>query len=293
MLKQDQNHPPLPLPEAGVSRVTSRAPSVISSNATLPPMELGNVDGMDYLSINTCLEWKKAHKKVKKHSLVPPLPGASLLEDLKDRDHAFIIDDSASMAPVWADVQRTFSALSYVVKGMSPDGTELFFTISYDTYQRKDTTELCGFLEKHIPNGSTNISYRLNLQLQAYRLKLYKAKQTRAKPLKERKKTEFTTVRPLTIYVLTNGEWGEGPDPKVCIGEMATFLKEEPCPEGTVAIVFVSFATGAGPSGRISELVGQRFEMEMVDSERWSGNVLRMLRGPLDKKREVEVGELA
>lgn len=34
------------------------------------------------------------------------------------------------MAPVWLDVQRVFEALSYTVKGMSPEGTELFFTIS-------------------------------------------------------------------------------------------------------------------------------------------------------------------
>lgn len=40
-----------------------------------------------YLSLNTCMEWKKAHKKVKKHSKVPPLPGANMLEGLKDRDH--------------------------------------------------------------------------------------------------------------------------------------------------------------------------------------------------------------
>jgi hypothetical protein len=42
---------------------------------------------MEYLSVNTCIEWKKAHKKIKKQSKVPPLPGAHLMEDLKDRDH--------------------------------------------------------------------------------------------------------------------------------------------------------------------------------------------------------------
>lgn len=41
----------------------------------------------DYLSINTCLEWKKAHKKVKKASRVPPLPGANIIESLRGRDH--------------------------------------------------------------------------------------------------------------------------------------------------------------------------------------------------------------
>ena len=47
---------------------------------------------MEYISMNTCLEWKKAHKKVKKHSKVPPLPGANMLEGLKERDHVCILN---------------------------------------------------------------------------------------------------------------------------------------------------------------------------------------------------------
>lgn len=45
----------------------------------------------DYLSLNTCLEWKKAHKKVKKASRVPPLPGANIIESLRGRDHVNIV----------------------------------------------------------------------------------------------------------------------------------------------------------------------------------------------------------
>ncbi|KAH7400296.1 hypothetical protein BKA64DRAFT_642452 [Cadophora sp. MPI-SDFR-AT-0126] len=99
-----------------------KSPSVLS--ATVAP-------NLEYISLNTCLEWKKANKKVKKHANVPPLLSATMMEELSRRDHAFIIDDSASMAPVSADVQRAFEALSYLVKGMSTEGTELFFTISY------------------------------------------------------------------------------------------------------------------------------------------------------------------
>ncbi|KAH7327495.1 hypothetical protein BKA65DRAFT_555051 [Rhexocercosporidium sp. MPI-PUGE-AT-0058] len=80
------------------------------------------------------------------------------MEELSERDHAFIIDDSASMAPVWLDVQRVFEALSYIVKGMSPEGTELFFTISYATYLSKDTTDLSthlSTLSKAKPQSST------------------------------------------------------------------------------------------------------------------------------------------
>jgi hypothetical protein len=61
--------------------------SVLSS-----PMEpLPNTDNMDFLSVNTCLEWKKAHKKVKKSSKVPPLPGQDAIEGLTGRDHVSAI----------------------------------------------------------------------------------------------------------------------------------------------------------------------------------------------------------
>lgn len=42
---------------------------------------------MEHLSLEACLEWKRIHKKVKKQSKIPPLPGAHLLESLSGRDH--------------------------------------------------------------------------------------------------------------------------------------------------------------------------------------------------------------
>lgn len=59
-------------------------PTHLLQNQTISSME---TPFSDYLSLNTALEWKRAHKKVKKHSKVPPLPGVHLLEELKDRDH--------------------------------------------------------------------------------------------------------------------------------------------------------------------------------------------------------------
>jgi hypothetical protein len=43
--------------------------------------------GIEYLSLNTCLEWKRANKKIKKNQKLPPLPGAHRLKGLSDRDH--------------------------------------------------------------------------------------------------------------------------------------------------------------------------------------------------------------
>jgi len=48
---------------------------------------------IEYLSLNTCLEWKRANKKIKKNQKLPPLPGAHRLKGLSDRDHVPIPSD--------------------------------------------------------------------------------------------------------------------------------------------------------------------------------------------------------
>ena len=71
---------------ASVPRSNTSLPSnagILSSPAEASP----GGKNLDFLSLNTCLEWKKAHKKVKKSSQVPPLPGAESIEGLKGRDH--------------------------------------------------------------------------------------------------------------------------------------------------------------------------------------------------------------
>ncbi len=153
------------------------------------------------------------------------------------------------MAPVWPDVKRVFEALSYVVKGMSPNGTELFYTVSFDTYRRKDTFDLCQHLETKATAGETNISYRLNLQLELYRLKLYAPKKGKKAPI----------LRPYSIYILTNGEWGEGVDPKITIKQMADHLIANDMRNGQVTIEFVSFASNAAAVQKVNDLANADF----------------------------------
>jgi hypothetical protein len=152
------------------------------------------------------------------------------------------------MASVWPDVKRVFEALSYVVKGMSPDGTELFYTVSFDTYRRKDTFDLCQHLEAKATAGQTNISYRLNLQLEQYRLKLYAPK-----------KGKKATLRPYSIYILTNGEWGEGVDPKITIKQMADHLTANEMRNGQVTIELISFASNAAATQKVNDLAKADF----------------------------------
>ncbi|KAF4633133.1 hypothetical protein G7Y89_g4984 [Cudoniella acicularis] len=257
--------------ESVSSSHSSRHPSTPSERASpIPDLPQSN----DYLSVNTCLQWKIAHKTVKKSSKIPPLPGVSMLQGIKERDHVFIIDDSACMSPVWPDVKRVFEALSYVVKGMSPDGTELFFTIAYDTWQRRDTSDLCMYLDKKAIAGVTNITKRLNLQLQAYRMRMNKAKEL---------KGAKSIVRPMSFYILTNGEWPEVPESKVAIKAMADFLIAENLLQGQVTIEFISFAQTATAVQKVNDLAKSDYGLQITDCTPWTGNVLKMLAGPLDR----------
>lgn len=153
------------------------------------------------------------------------------------------------MGSLWPDVVRVFETLSYVVKGMSPSGTEVFFTISYDTWRRKDTTDVVGYVEKHRCSGETDISYRLNLELQSYMMKLMSSKAPKGKK---------DAVRPKNFYVLTNGEWGKGPDPRKCIGDMAEFLAARGL-QGHAAVEFISFARNAEGAKKLNDLAGTGF----------------------------------
>lgn len=81
-----------PAPAPVFNDAASLRPSLTShsnSSGIITPTFTSDSNGssMEYLSMNTCMEWKKAHKKVKKHSKVPPLPGSHLMKSLNDRDH--------------------------------------------------------------------------------------------------------------------------------------------------------------------------------------------------------------
>jgi hypothetical protein len=194
------------------------------------------------------------------------------------------------MASVWPDVKRLFEALSYTVKGMSPDGTELFFTVSYDTWRRKDTFDLCQYLEKKTTQlkAATDISKRLSLQLETYRHRYLQQKSAEDQGINRKKREKIAgvapkLVRPMSFYILTNGEWKAGSDPKAVLAEMADWLIAQELPKGQVTVEFISFAHSGPAMQKLGDLSRVDFGVDIVDCTRWTGNVLKMLSGPLDK----------
>jgi hypothetical protein len=263
-------------------------PSISSRPSTIGPDSNYFREPITYLSIQNCIDHKDAAKKAKKAKQYPLLP-SSFTSFLSERNHCFILDDSASMRSIWPDMRRVFNGLGYTVKGFGPLGTEMFFTISYDTWLRKDPADLDKFLELKAITGDTDIAYRLKLQLQdfTHRWNTYKNASE-----KERLKKKMQPLRPISFYILTNGEWQKGDNVKPIIFEIVDFLKKEGLESrNMITVQFVSFAMSPSAISKLDDLKNTDFGANILDVTSSAGNVLKMLRGFLDKDlKETEGG---
>ncbi|POS83482.1 hypothetical protein EPUL_005310 [Erysiphe pulchra] len=234
--------------------------------------EVHDQDKIAYIDINTCRYWKHLNKTSRRKSRVPLLPGAYLLLPLKKYDHVFIVDDSVSMAPHWPEVCLVFESLSYVVKGMSPLGTQLFFTISSESLKKKGTHDLCHFVsEKRLQRAQTDIAKRLDLLLAAYRIKLWDSNK-RARD-----------VRPVNFYILSNGIWApESYESLKNTIEQTAILLSQFGLKNQVYLSFIGFdsATAAARSIEALSLIDWGGGLSIGWSW-WTGNIWGMLRGDL------------
>jgi hypothetical protein len=264
---------PTPLPPH-----SSRSTSITASISTTTVSALSFIE---HLTIQGALDWKRAHKTSSKKAPSLLLPGATLLErhlQSRERDHIFIVDDGVSMMTrgLWPEVQRVFEALAYLLKPHARDGIELFFAVAYDTWRRKNTSELCDLLAKKkpapLPPGQpqgTDISYRLKLQLQAYGAKISAEAASAAAGSPAPKKKSRTrksaasaasaaaaaagiSTRPLSLYILTDGAWKSGSDPVPHIKALASQLAKAGLRDARqISIQFISFGDNAAALQRI------------------------------------------
>lgn len=162
------------------------------------------------------------------------------------------------MREKWSQVKTAFEALSYIIKPMAPDGIEMFFTVAYDAWRRHNTSELVELLEKKGLAGDTDISYRLGLQLQDYQIKTQPTAQTASKKAKR--------TRPMSFYILTDGNWKDKCDPIPAIKGIANHLINANLKNGHITIQFISF--GQNPVGlqRMSDIANTDFGLYVLCS---------------------------
>lgn len=149
------------------------------------------------------------------------------------------------MLPHWPELKTLFGLLAYMVKRADPDGIELYFTISDIEKRSKNTTNLTKILERHRPNGTSNIRLRLNSILQAYKAKLNH--DTKHNLPSVFKGSTPKAVRSLNLYIFTDGVW----QPDCQAADLIRLLVDEvinhKLPKEQIGIQFISF--GNDPLG--------------------------------------------
>ena len=148
----------------------------------------------------------------------------------------------------WGDVKKVFEVLTCLIEKIEPDGIELHFTASIRSYRSRNTTSLMEKLKKRRPHGILGVEERLVQILKNYEENLHATEDRHRAAIKNLFKKP-KSVRPLKLYVLTDGIW----DPNVNVnitGKIAHFvarLQKFGLPSEQFDIQFISF--GGNPGG--------------------------------------------
>ena len=106
----------------------------------------------------------------------------------------------------WKDVKKVFEVLTCLIEKIEPDGIELHFTASTCSYRSRNSTSLMERLKKRRPHGILGVEERLVQILKNYEENLHAAEDRRCAAIKKLFKKP-KSVRPLSLYVLTDGVW--------------------------------------------------------------------------------------
>lgn len=269
-----------------------QAPSVLSEHAQEhsrathtgapdPPPNFGvdencpkhgiNGGEVEFMSVQDLLDWYHKKKEV---------PHAGLKEELKKRDHVFVIDDSISMGGYWPQVIQLFAVLAKFIKECDDDGIELFFTVNrHDKMKAKHTTNLIQKLKSL--EGSLDASSEPATVLR----EIFDRK--RCSTLREGKK-KFrgigpTSEAPLTVYILTDGVWQPSTDLWPEISKIVDLLEQEPKKDPKhVGIQFIQFGDDPRMTAKLKAYDNSNLRRDIVDHEPCDGNAWKMLLGSVN-----------
>jgi hypothetical protein len=139
----------------------------------------------------------------------------------------------------WEDMTSVFSILAYIVKECDDDGLDLYFTMSSENNHNNHTTPLVDLIKKRRPRGTSEISFRLDAILENYKSRLLNQHSLRRPGHSMFAPKE--DVRPLNLYIFTDGAWQEGSDAAPAIKNVVKLLQKLGLPAKQVGIQFISF----------------------------------------------------
>ena len=139
----------------------------------------------------------------------------------------------------WKELLDVFSALGYLVKELDPNGVDLYFTNHSGYCSFRHRSKVTEILETMTQEGDTDIELRLQIILQPYMEKL--EKRAKGQPSFQWNPRAKEVIRPMNIYVLTDGCWEDACTGDKQIRNFANKLDELNFTKNQVGIQFISF----------------------------------------------------
>ncbi|KAI4172942.1 MAG: hypothetical protein LQ343_003229 [Gyalolechia ehrenbergii] len=234
------------------------------------------------LTVQEGLDWK--HKK--ERGKVIPLPNKHLLEELRSRDHVFLVDTAKTMARYQTQVKEIVELLGFMVTPYDDDGIELYLSCNEESAWYRKSRDVSKFLDQldevHLSDRPSQPNFALPFG------KIIEKYQSRLTKKYFREHLGFDPKRPppLSLYVITDGVWQPGCEiavEKTIVG-LVDLLEERHLTNAQVGIQFIRVGDDANGERRLEKL--DRCldrNQDIVDTTHSTGNVWKMLQGPISR----------
>lgn len=230
---------------------------------------------LPYISFDDAYKWRQQRRGRSKEELC----AENVLERLNRRDHVFIIDNSPSMRQYWPQVLRVLEVLAYITKEKDPNKLELYFTMKAGRFSGSSSTELVNAARPRKATdkatGLSDLYPRIHDIFSDYK-----------KNLRRKSFLGTSSRRPMSLYILTDGNWQPPRDTEECIAQLVRDL--DMSDQYQVGIEFIYFGNNRDGRARLEHLddgLKEEFNLkwDIVDTEPADGNILKMLLGAINK----------
>lgn len=159
------------------------------------------------LSMKDAANYRKAKKMNERVNSRVEKVIQNLIDNLEQRDHLFLIDDTESMKEHSLEIEESFQTLAYIAKSIDPDALELSFVSKpLAIIKNKHTSPLVNELRQHLRK---HVSVKGRIESSLSTLVTEKIMKRLPYPMPFIGHVP-TWSKPITIFVFTDGKWGDG-----------------------------------------------------------------------------------
>ncbi|RSL49750.1 hypothetical protein CEP54_012280 [Fusarium duplospermum] len=197
--------------------------------------------------------------------------------NVKGRDHIFFVDVSRTMGLYFQEIKEKFQILAYLAKKFDPDGVEVCFSSEVPLIHKGDTSKLLSLFNEQTWD-QVSFEDRIGTFIDQIVIpRLWSLRQ----------KLRLKKPKNLTIFVLTDGRWGEGKERAAGVENpimrLINVINRKSLSRTQVAIQFLRF--GDDPDGKryltFLDHFGTQYKCDCVDTKPIDGNIFEMFIGPI------------